>query len=97
MRRTVRGSLQAKEIRPLSSQLNESMQGMSLDALIESVNKEEMEKEENNEKMAPIFVFLASSLNVELVYIILYGITTFTQLKDDMFGITYNPTGSQVA
>ena len=41
--------------------------------------------------MAPLFLFLASSLNVELVYIILKGITqfsyvTFNQDSDNTFG-----------
>lgn len=34
-------------------------------------------------EMAPIYLFLASSLNVELVYIILTGISKFSHLKDD--------------
>ena len=33
-----------------------------------------------NEEMAPLFFFLASSFNVELVYIILKGITQFSYL-----------------
>ena len=36
-----------------------------------------MEEEEEEEGMSPLFMFLNSSLNVELVYIILKGITSF--------------------
>ena len=31
--------------------------------------------------MAPLFLFLASSLNVELVYVILKGITQYSYIK----------------
>ena len=34
-------------------------------------------------EMAPLYLFLASSLNVELVYIILTGISKFSHLKSD--------------
>ena len=36
--------------------------------------------------MAPLYLFLASSLNVELVYIILTSITQFAYLKQDERG-----------
>lgn len=35
---------------------------------------------------APLYLFLASSLNVELVYMILTGLTKFAQLKKDENG-----------
>jgi len=34
-----------------------------------------LKEDEKNQEMAPLFYFLASSFNVELVYIILKGIT----------------------
>ena len=36
--------------------------------------------------MAPLYLFLASSLNVELVYIILKGISKFAEVKTDRNG-----------
>ena len=33
------------------------------------------------ESLAPLFLFLTSSLNVELVYVILYGISQFSLLN----------------
>ena len=44
--------------------------------------------EENpaEKEVAPLFLFLASSLNVELVYIILKGITSFGYLDCNMDG-----------
>lgn len=36
-----------------------------------------------NTEMTPLFLFLASSLNVELVYVILKGITNFSYIKTD--------------
>lgn len=39
-----------------------------------------VESEENLAEMAPVYVFLASSLNVELVYIILTSISKFSHL-----------------
>lgn len=42
---------------------------------------DEEAKEVKDSEMAPLFLYLASSLNVELVYIILKGITSFTYIK----------------
>ena len=41
---------------------------------------------EHQYKMAPLYLFLASSLNVELVYIILTSITQFAYLRRDERG-----------
>lgn len=35
----------------------------------------------SEQELAPLFLFLASSFNVELVYVILKGITQFAYLK----------------
>lgn len=40
-------------------------------------------EEKDDEEIAPIFTFLTSSLNVELVYIILESITQFSFLNSD--------------
>ena len=40
-----------------------------------------VKNENKSEEMAPLFLFLASSFNVELVYVILNGITQFSYLK----------------
>lgn len=37
-------------------------------------------KKEETETLSPLFVYLSSSFNVELVYIILKGITKFTYI-----------------
>jgi hypothetical protein len=39
--------------------------------------------EGSNKAMAPLFFFLASSLNVELVYIILKSVTQFSNFLND--------------
>lgn len=39
------------------------------------------DKEEENREMSPLYYFLASSFNVELVYIILKGITRFSKYE----------------
>ena len=39
--------------------------------------------------MAPLFLFLASSLNVELVYIILTSLSEFSKLKKSEDGQSY--------
>ena len=46
---------------------------------------EEVEEKSNEpeEELSPLFMFLASSLNVELVYIILTSISTFTKVTRD--------------
>lgn len=41
------------------------------------------EEEKSIPEMAPLYLFLASSLNVELVYIILASISKFSHLKND--------------
>lgn len=43
--------------------------------------KQEAKEVKKDAEMAPLFLFLASSLNVELVYIILKGIVSFTYIK----------------
>ena len=49
-----------------------------------AMEKEKAEAEEKNaepeEELSPLFMFLASSLNVELVYIILRSINTFSKV-----------------
>ena len=40
------------------------------------------------EKIAPIMLFLASSLNVELVYIILTGLTQFAKMNSNNINVT---------
>ena len=42
--------------------------------------KEANYKKEERETLCPLFVYLSSSLNVELVYIILKGITKFSYI-----------------
>ncbi len=42
-------------------------------------------KEEEEEELGPLFMFMNSGLNVELVYVILEGIST--QLKDEKNGV----------
>ena len=44
--------------------------------------------DEEEEEMAPLFSFLTSSLNVELVYIILKGITQFSYINKGEDAIT---------
>ena len=39
------------------------------------------EKADHEQKMAPLMLFLSSSLNTELVYTILYGMTKFALLN----------------
>ena len=39
--------------------------------------------DKKEEEMAPLFLFLASSFNVELVYVILKGITQFSYVVQD--------------
>ena len=51
-----------------------------ISTLNDSCDTENSEIEEKEEQMAPLFLFLASSLNVELVYIILTSLVKFTQL-----------------
>ena len=53
-----------------SSKVSDSTDGSDRATVIE-------QKEEATE-MAPLFLFLASSFNVELVYVILKGITQFS-------------------
>ena len=52
-----------------------------------AMEKEKAEAEEKNaepeEELSPLFMFLASSLNVELVYIILRSINTFSKVTRD--------------
>ena len=45
--------------------------------------EEKNEKAEPEEELSPLFMFLASSLNVELVYIILRSMITFTKVIRD--------------
>lgn len=45
--------------------------------------EENNEKAEPEEELSPLFMFLASSLNVELVYIILRSMITFTKVTRD--------------
>lgn len=40
--------------------------------------------------MAPLYLFLASSLNVELVFVILTSVTQFAYLKRDVRGYSLN-------
>lgn len=42
-------------------------------------------KEEEEEELGPLFMFMNSGLNVELVYVILEGIST--QLRDEKNGV----------
>lgn len=49
-------------------------------ASISSLEEFQPDLVENPPEMAPVFLFLASSLNVELVYSILKGITQFGYL-----------------
>ena len=39
--------------------------------------------------MAPLYLFLASSLNVELVYLILTSVTQFAYLRKDDRGVSF--------
>ena len=48
-----------------------------------ATEKVEEKKDEPEEELSPLFMFLASSLNVELVYIILTSISTFTKVTRD--------------
>ena len=50
------------------------------------VDMSEVEVKKDAE-MAPVFLFLASSLNVELVYIILKGVTQFSYIGSQQLGI----------
>ena len=43
--------------------------------------KEQEALKEKEDSLAPLFLFLTSSLNVELVYVILYGISQFSLLN----------------
>ena len=43
--------------------------------------KNEAVRKEKEDSLAPLFLFLTSSLNVELVYVILYGISQFSLLN----------------
>ena len=52
----------------------------SVKAAAEKVEEKNAEPEE---ELSPLFMFLASSLNVELVYIILTSISTFTKVTRD--------------
>ena len=52
----------------------------SVKAATEKVEEKNTEPEE---ELSPLFMFLASSLNVELVYIILTSISTFTKVTRD--------------
>ena len=52
----------------------------SVKAATEKVEEKNAEPEE---ELSPLFMFLASSLNVELVYIILTSISTFTKVTRD--------------
>jgi len=45
------------------------------------LNDKAEEEEEENREMSPLYYFLASSFNVELVYIILKGITRFSKYE----------------
>jgi len=56
-----------------NSLYNSVMSGGSPD-----MNKSLREREDQDEELAPLFFALASSFNVELVYIILKGITQFS-------------------
>lgn len=44
------------------------------------------EEEEQEQALPPLMFFLASSLNVELVYLILTGLTSFSKLHESPFG-----------
>ena len=44
--------------------------------------------QQEEEKIAPIMLFLASSLNVELVYIILTGLTEFAKMNSNDINVT---------
>ena len=48
-----------------------------------ATEKAEEKNAEPEEELSPLFMFLASSLNVELVYIILTSISTFTKVTRD--------------
>lgn len=48
-----------------------------------------MEDEDVVNEMAPLYLFLASSLNVELVYIILTSISKFSNLSSDKLGKSF--------
>ena len=52
----------------------------SVKAATEKVEEKNAKPEE---ELSPLFMFLASSLNVELVYIILTSISTFTKVTRD--------------
>ena len=83
------------DVRFLERQLDIEDAIASTKSIQESEEKSRVESEdlpilalkvEEEEKMAPLFYFLASSLNVELVYIILKSITKFDKSyhKNDM-------------
>jgi hypothetical protein len=51
--------------------------------------KKQLERErEKEEGMQPLFLFLTSSLNVEMVYVILQGISQFSLLNFVKDGLT---------
>ena len=50
--------------------------------------RDDDESEVGEEEIAPLFAFLTSSLNVELVYIILKGITQFSYINKGPDGIS---------
>lgn len=65
--------------------MDRSRSGSAIDisALDQSTNEiRESQVNKNKAEMAPLFLFLASSFNVELVYVILKGITSFSYIKD---------------
>ena len=63
----------------------------AVDSLMSSVVSDSILEEESEAsvQMTPLYLFLASTLNVELVYIILTGITKFAKLKKDHEGSTF--------
>jgi hypothetical protein len=63
-----------------NSLYNSVMSGGSPD-----MNKSLREREDQDEELAPLFFALASSFNVELVYIILKGITQFSYYNRQEF------------
>lgn len=47
-----------------------------------------LKEQEKEKELAPLFLFLTSALNVELVYVILKGITQFSLLNFVKDGLT---------
>ena len=66
---------------------NESEVNEEAEKLADKIAYEEMEKE-RTAGLKPLYVFLTSALNVELVYVILQGITQFTLLNFIKNGLT---------